>query len=134
MRRTIIVVIIAVMLMTIGGYILLNKPPRSVETEDFIQSEATDLFEAFQKDEADANAVYLDKVVQVRGTVSEVMVNQDGATVVVLKSGDDLFGVSCSMAGEHNTIEPGMTVTIKGICSGYLSDVIVTRGVLVNND
>jgi len=68
---------------------------------------------------------------EVTGTVSEILTNQDGRSVLVLKTNDPLFGISCTMTDDISRVQPGMSVTIKGICTGYLSDVVITNGILI---
>lgn len=131
MRTTIGVGVVLLLMVVIAGYMIVNKPHRSVDVDEFIPIGARRLYMAFRSNEALANGVYLDKVVQVDGSVSAVLANQDGEQVVLLEGGDDLYGISCSMVEETADIKPGMSVKIKGICTGYLSDVIVVRGRLV---
>lgn len=131
MRTTIGVGVVLLLMVVIAGYMIVNKPHRSVDVDEFIPIGARRLYMAFRSNEALANGVYLDKVVQVDGSVSAVLANQDGEQVVLLEGGDDLYVISCSMVEETADIKPGMSVKIKGICTGYLSDVIVVRGRLV---
>lgn len=130
MRTIIVIVSVMLVSMAITGYLLLNKEHRSAESEDFIPVEANELFAAFESDEAKANQMYLDKVVAVKGIVSEIMVNQDGESILLLRTDNEFYGVSCTMVQKPKDIDTGTEVVIKGICTGYLSDVIVTRGVL----
>lgn len=116
----------------IAGYTLYHKQHRSVENEKFIEADATDLFKSFETDETNANLKYLDNVVQVNGIVSEVLINQAGESIILLKTGSPLYGISCTMKNKPEGITPGMNVDIRGICTGYLSDVIIIQGMLVS--
>lgn len=118
---------------SVVAYRLYNKPHRSVEEEPYVSVSAYELFSAFEANEAEANKRFLDKVVQVDGTVSEILSNQDGESVLLLKTGDPLFGISCTIKGGIADIKPGTPVKVKGICTGYLSDVVLTDGLLVGN-
>jgi hypothetical protein len=57
-------------------YWIFNKPHRDVSKEKGIQLTSQQLFEAFRKDEAVANGLYLDKAIELSGTVAEVSTNQ----------------------------------------------------------
>ncbi|HEX8038391.1 MAG TPA: hypothetical protein VF490_04550 [Chryseosolibacter sp.] len=131
------IVIGSLVVFTLGSvvaYRLYNKPHRSVEKESpYASMSAYELFSAFETNEAEANIRYLDKVIEVDGTVSEILSNQDGESVLLLKTGDPLFGISCTIKGGIANVKPGMPVTVKGICTGYLSDVVLTDGLLVGN-
>jgi hypothetical protein len=100
-------------------------PHRNVQSEKGIAVTADAIFTAYSTDEAKANATYLNKAVEVSGTVASVTKNQDGKTVVMLKTADPMFGVQCTLAGEA-TAQPGEQVTVKGVCTGFLADVVVT--------
>jgi hypothetical protein len=56
--------------------------------------------------------------------VASVKTNQEGKTVAVLKTSDPMFGVQCTMK-ETTTLQAGQQVVLKGICTGYLMDVVL---------
>jgi hypothetical protein len=114
----------------IAWYKVYNKQHRSVEDAVSVKVSANQLFKAFETDETKANEAYLDKVVEVTGIVSEVWINQAGEPVLLLKSDEQLYGVSCTMKSNPEGIVPGVSVTVKGICTGYLSDVVITQGLM----
>ena len=130
MRKLLVIAILAIGVMAILAYRFYNKPHRVVADEEAVRIDAVELFDAFQQDEHKANLLYLDKALEIKGSVSEILQNQDGKTVVVLKTNDPLFGISCTMSTPV-TVQPGMMVTIKGICTGYLSDVVITNGLMM---
>ena len=131
MRKVIVVISVLFLLATLTGYMLLNKKHRTVEDEEYTSLDATQLFDDFKANEVQANAQYLDKVLEVTGIVSEVRTNQNEETVVLLRTNDPFFGVSCTLRNNTAQIEPETQITVKGICTGYLSDVVLTRGVLI---
>lgn len=133
MRTTIIVIGILFIISALTGYMLFTKKHRTVENEEYRSINASELFDDFSTNEIQANKQYLDKVLEVTGTVSEVRTNQKGETVIVLKTKDPLFGVSCTLKDAAADIPAGTQVVVKGICTGYLSDVVLTRGVLILN-
>ncbi|MBL7851687.1 MAG: hypothetical protein JNN04_12355 [Cyclobacteriaceae bacterium] len=113
----------------IGVYLYINKPHRSVQDEEALRISADSLFQAFASNEADANAKYLNKVVLVSGKVTSVETNTDGNTVIVLETGDLMFGVNCTLAEPANPAV-GQEIVLRGICTGYLADVIITQAIL----
>lgn len=113
------------------GFYMYNKPVTKMaqmKVDEAVSAEQ--LFTAYEADEAAANAKYLDKVVEVKGKV--VKSNKDEEkTTIMLDTGDMLANIMCQM--EDKTIElpkEGTTVTVKGLCSGYLTDVVLIRGIL----
>ena len=114
---------------------LYNKPPRDVAAETGIPISASELYSKFTSNEPKANQAYLNKVLQVSGQVLEVKSTSTTGRVVVLNTGDPMFGVSCTLNKTDPataTVRPGEKITVKGICTGYLSDVVLTNSYLVN--
>lgn len=125
--------VIILLLAIIGGtvaYRMYNKPHRDIASEDAAFSlTADELFDAFEENEADANANYLDKVVEVTGEVVEVTENSAGQAVIMLAASNAMIGgVSATMqeAGEVN-ISEGQAFTVKCRCTGFLMDVILVN-------
>lgn len=131
MRWTVITISISIAVLIFAGYRRYNKEHRSVENERSIKVDANQLFKSFERDEITANSKYLDKVLEIGGVVSEVITNQSGASVLLLETYNPLYGISCTMKNSTENIQPGMRVTIKGICTGYLSDVVIKEAILI---
>lgn len=102
-----------------------EKPRRDVKNEAAVEISAADLFKAYSENEQTANGLYLDKVIQVTGKVTEVKTNQSGQQVVVLETADPIFGVSCTLKTVDPSLQAGSMATLKGFCSGFLSDVVI---------
>jgi len=129
-----ITVIIILLIIIIGfgyAYYIWNKPARNVAKEAGIKITSTAIFDSFNNNEQAANASFLNKAIEVTGKVSDVKKNQAGETVVYLQSDDPVFGVNCTFKQDPGTISKGSTITFKGICTGYLSDVIINEGILI---
>jgi len=108
-----------------------NKPARDVSEEKGVQITAVAIFDSFTNNEQSANERFLNKAIEVTGTVSNVKKNQTGETVVYLQSSDPVFGVNCTFKQYPGEIEKGSTITFKGICTGFLSDVVLNEGILI---
>jgi len=114
------------------AYRMYNKPHRDPSTEAAIQISSVELFQNFESDEAEANGRYLDKVLEVSGKVIEITTNQELIPIIVLETENPMFAVRCTMEDPNVKANKGEVVRIKGICTGYLSDVILVKGILVN--
>lgn len=115
------------------GFYLYNKKPADVRTltADYTLT-ASALLADFNKDEAAANVKYLDKVLAVKGIVTEVKLDPvSGQATVTLDSGDPMAAVTCSFyndeAASLKTIVQGASVVIKGNCTGKLMDVVLNK-------
>ena len=128
-----ILIILTVLIVAGIGYGLYvwNKPHRDVKDEKGILVTAAAIFDSFAVNETRANTLYLNKAIQVTGEVAEVKKNQEGQTVLYLKTSDPLFGVNCTFKEDPGSLEKGTTITFKGICTGYLSDVIINQGIII---
>jgi len=112
------------------------KPHPNLESQaaDFlVDSQA--LFTAFQTNESAANEMYLNNLVQVTGIVREISPLADGGYTLILDAGDPMFGVNCAFLPESSAGLEGIVaeseVVVKGICTGMLMDVNLSRCVLV---
>lgn len=128
--------LLAIAVLAIIGAIIVykmwTKPHKDVEASKAINVNATALVEAYEKDEAGANTLYLDKVLQVTGVVESVKTNQDGGAVITLK-GSTMGVVQGTIEKAGGALpQAGSSITIKGICTGYLTDVILVRCVVEN--
>ena len=130
MKAVLLIIAVIILSGVLIGYREYNKPARSVANEVAITITASQLFNEFEANEAVANKKYLNKAVLVTGSVSEISFNQSGKTVIILESDNPMFGVSCTMEEKPQNLAIGIKVSVKGICTGYLSDVVVTRGII----
>ncbi len=132
-KRTVIIIVTMTALAALASvYLYLNQPHRSVRSEEGISIAADSLFLAFQENEDAANSLYLNKVLAVTGKIKSVEKNTAGMTVIVLETGDLMFGINCTLDGEV-TLKQGDEVIVKGICTGYLADVVITQAAIENN-
>lgn len=111
-------------------FVKWNKPHENVKNQPGISMNARELFGAFAENEQLATKTYNGKVIEVSGVVSALETNQEGKTTVQLQSNDPIFGVNCTMEKDQE-IKQGETVTIKGVCSGFSTDVILIRCYLI---
>jgi hypothetical protein len=112
-----IVLLIAVIGVCTGIY-LWNKPHETVDDKKGVEITAVALSAEYGSNEQQANAKYLNKVIEVSGVVAETEQNQDGGTMVILEASDPMAGVQCAMREKGITVNKGGNVTIKGFCSG----------------
>lgn len=122
----VVLVLTAVAGVAYGWFFYWNKPQQNIKAAASITVSAIELFNLYSTNEQKANQSYIDKIVQVTGEVAAVTKNTEGKTVVLLKTNDPLFGVNCTMEEEAD-MKMGETLTLKGMCTGYLTDVVIIR-------
>lgn len=115
------------------GYYLYNMPVGSLENKKADAAVTADqLVVAYEADEKAADAAYLGKVLEVKGKVSGIT-EEDGRRKIQLETSNPISMIICEMedGSETGNIQAGDEVSIKGRCSGYLSDVILVQSILV---
>jgi len=133
-RKKILLTAIAIIFAAVIGvaYYEYNKPVQDVAELTAQRVTAVDLFKDYSANEQNANNAYLNKALQVSGKVLEIKQNQNAPAQIILDAGDPMFGIACTMDKSQKNIKPGDIVTIKGICTGYLNDVIIIKSLLLN--
>jgi len=114
---------------------LYNQPQPSLVSTTGIPVTATELYARFTADHLHANEFYLNKVLQVSGRVLTIKNTPHAGRIVILNTGDPLYGVACTLnmlQSANRLVKPGETIIVKGVCSGYVSHVLLTNGSLVN--
>ncbi len=88
----------------------------------------------FQDNEDKANIKYTNKIIQIKGTISEIS-TLNGNASITLKNKNFNANINCNLIPEENLealqFKKGEEITIKGICTGYLLDVILVKCVIV---
>ena len=125
--------LVLLLIAAIGAYKMYNKPHVDVLHAKAYQSlSANDLVKAFNENEQEATANFLDQVLEIAGTVASIETDNE-VTTIYLESFDLMKSVSCEMDGPlSDQIEVGSTVIIKGICAGSLMDVVLVQCKLNN--
>lgn len=137
MKRTLLFLVPLIVVAVLVAYFMYNKPHQNIQKASVDETiSASALLDAYEKDETAANEQFLDKVIAVEGIVRDKSTNDDGQVQINLETGDPLASVTCTMdhLSEHEgleAIQKGDKVTLKGICTGMLMDVIIDRCVLI---
>ncbi len=118
-----------------GGYIyyIYNKPVQSLENQKpEVEVSAAEMIAAYEVDEKAADEIYLGKIVQVSGTISDIT-KENGIIKVLVETDSPMSMVICELEQglETGSLKPGDEVKIKGRCTGFLSDVILVQSSIV---
>jgi hypothetical protein len=137
MKRLLLILLLLLGIAVAVGYYLYNKAPDSTQQMPAVESlRAEELFSRYESDENTANADFLDKVIVVQGAIQAV--NQDTSGIsLTLQSNSGMFGVVCRMEdkmADPNAFTVHQEIRLKGVCTGYLMDVVLVRCVQVTED
>ena len=130
-KNKIIIVIALITAIAFSAYyyifIYSSNNHRQVQSETAIAITSDSLVAKYQADEKLANSLYLNKAVAVTGNLLSIDKNQEGKTTLVLGRADSFSNVSVTMISTAPiTQKVGESITIKGLCTGALSDVVIT--------
>ena len=98
---------------------LWNMPHKKVEDAEGIVITAEQLAKEYNTNEKEADVKYLNKAIEVSGTIIEVDKNRDGGIMLVLQSDDSAKGIQCAMREKGAGYAIGQNVVVKGFCSDY---------------
>jgi len=127
------VALIAAIAFSVYYYIFIysSNNHRQVQSETGIVITSDSLVAKYQADEKLANSLYLNKAVVVTGNLLSIDKNQEGKTTLVIGRSESFSNVSVTMTSNTPiTQKVGESITIKGLCTGALSDVVITDGVV----
>ena len=114
-------------------FFVYNRKHEDVSQKEGVQMTAQQLFDAFKADENAANALYLDKAIELSGEILAVNTNQDGQVVVDIKTNDPFVVINCTFKTNPGALTVGQNIAFKGFCRGYIPDanVVINDGILV---
>ena len=121
----------------IYGWYLYNKKPTDVRLlKSEIQITAVDLLAAFKRDETEASKKYIDKIITVSGKIIQLDTDSSGILTIYLDAGDPLSGIVCAFYPDQSksirNLSKGARVSVKGICTGILMDVVLNKCSMVD--
>ena len=95
---------------------------------DFIIT-ASALQKAFEDDETDASGKYINKILEVTGTIASVKPAGNNVLSISLITGSDLSSVICTFPAitDPSKFRTGYEITLRGECSGFLMDVLLNN-------
>lgn len=131
-RRIILYVLVLAAIAAGYGIYEFNRGPKSLENvSPAWQIDASDLANGFLENEEEANQKFLGKVIEVRGKLSDV-INDSTSTSIVLETTDMMTSIICELADNIDTdnLVIGDSLTVKGECSGFLMDVVLTKSII----
>lgn len=136
--KKLIFALIALVVIVIGyGFYLYFKPhPDIAKMDADHRVNARALFSEYSTQEAEANAKYLDKILEVTGIVASMSEGGMRSPSLTFETDDLMYGVICEFDSNYihqlDGVSVGDQVTVKGKCAGKLMDVVLMRCALAN--
>ena len=124
-KRILIFITLSVFTLCTLGYYMYHKPVAGLEHRkpDYSLTPQELLLE-FQSNEETANGKYLNKIIELTGVIAEVEEKN-----ITLEVEGEFSQVICEIKTETSlyNLSKGQKVIIKGLCTGYLMDVILVN-------
>lgn len=125
-----------VVIISIGfGVVMYYEPVKSIKKhKSAYQITSENLVNEYESDEALANEKYQNKIVEVSGIVDNINKVEEEITIR-LNANNIMSSVLCEMEPEYDisSINKGDRIIIKGVCTGYLLDIVLVQSVIVEN-
>lgn len=120
-----------------GGYawFLFRQAPQSLLKRNAeISCSAEELSAAFMMDEQEAGTKYTGRIVEITGKIFR---HYPAENLLTLGDSNSTALINCALATDINPmpdhLQPGTTVVIRGICTGFLADVQLNQAVFIIN-
>jgi hypothetical protein len=130
-QKVFIAIIILLISLTAIVYYQYNKQGLDLIDVAAKPVSAEALLTEFNSNEQQANKKYLNKVLQVTGNVTEIKYGSANRRQVLLNANDPMSTIACTIENSKQEIKAGQTISVKGICTGFLNDVILTKCILI---
>ncbi len=143
MKKSIKIFLVIIVVGLVTGlstvYYVFNMPHRNIEKESpSFTMDASALYGDFSKDEVLANDKYADKVVEVKGEIAELTVENYQVSIVL---NDEMEGVNCALDSLTvvknkemiKLLKIGDAIILKGKCDGFdmIMGVVLTQCFIV---
>jgi len=127
-----VVFLFGILSLLIGLSLYFKKHKDLSSTKPDFVITATVLQKEFEEDEKTASEKYINKILEVTGTILSVNQADSSNINLSLKTESDLSTVICTfVATDPAKFRSGEDVTIRGECSGFLMDVLLNNCALI---
>jgi hypothetical protein len=130
-----VVLFIAVLSILAGLYLFNMKHTNMAKAKpDFIVT-ASSLQKEFEDNEKIASTKYINKILEVTGTIGSITPADSNNINISLKTGSDISSVICTFHAIANLskLKTGDEISIRGECSGFLMDVLLNNCAIVQS-
>ena len=95
---------------------------------DFVIT-ASELLKEFEDNETAASTRYVNKILEVKGTIASVKPAENNVMNISLMTESDLSSVICTFnaIADPSAFRTGDDITLRGECSGFLMDVLLNN-------
>jgi len=140
MKPIIKIALFVVLFIAVGGilgalYFYNLKPQDLKNVKPHFTVTAVEFQKAFEGNEKAASEKYINKIIEVSGEIASLKAGEKNTLNVSLKTGSDFSAVICTFPSvkDSSRLAEGKFVTIRGVCSGFLMDVLLNNCAVIEN-
>jgi hypothetical protein len=140
MKLYVKIVLFAVMFIAVAAilaalYLFSMKHSDIKKAKPDFEISATQLQKEFEYDETKASIKYINMVLEVNGTIASVEQEDNNSVNISLSTENHISSVicTCPAISDPSVFKPGDQITIRGICSGFLMDVLLNNCAVIKN-
>ena len=134
MKTSIKIALFVVFFIALAGilaalYIYNQKQPDTAKARPDFTITAVQLQKDFEDNEKKASSMYIDKILEVSGTIASIKQVHHNAVNISLFTGSDVLSVICTFPeiDDLSRYKPGDKIILMGKCSGMLLDVLLNN-------
>lgn len=103
------------------------------DIDAFVSTTASALVKEFEVDETNANKKYNDKVISVKGVIHSIDLTDSTQSIILKGETAGVIGeLEKSERKKMAGLKVGDSLNLKGVCTGFLMDVILVRTIIAN--
>jgi polyisoprenoid-binding protein YceI len=137
MKKKLIIVGALLFIAGLVGFLVLQmmykKAERNVATEQAITINPIQFATLYKNAEDSANKIYLNKTILLNGIISSVSDDQKEQTFITVETSDGLPQINCTIDGRYKSINVPDTITIKGVCTGILTNINLKNCIVLDS-
>lgn len=128
-----VVLFIAVAGIFVGVSMYTKKHPDMAKAKPDFTISATALQKEFEDNEATASTKYINKIIEVTGSIVSITKADSNNLNISLKTGSDISSIicTCRAIADPSKLKTGDEITLRGECSGFLMDVLLNNCALI---
>lgn len=136
MKKNTLIFISFSLIALLSFFFVFKNYLKSNVSNKLIETEIKSIVSLFLKNETEANKLYVGKEIKLEGTVAKKTFLNNEKTLFLVTPYSNVF-IICEMDDKQkglNKILPKQKIIIKGICKGFLQDVILLNCNILANE
>jgi hypothetical protein len=101
-----------------------------------IQISSEELISLFHENENRANSVFVGKMIEAKGVIKKITYQNDTFTIFLKGENESSYVICVMQTDQHSNVNQmvlGQSIVLKGICKGFLNDVIFFGCIIVKS-